>query len=299
MQYHHAFEVGQRVRIFSIDSTSSRTGMVCSVNDEGTYDVFYDTNDRKIQIEGEEESCVIPSRIRPLEGFELSDMNRFTIAELKAHGNILFGLKDYNNASRYYQFALDKSSSMYEVILGCSVIVLEHPDLPKGQTCIDGMIADADVDSYGKELYEVILSDGNEISNVKRTHVLALPQDRENLLLLRSIYLNMARCDMKRNRKGWTIHHASIAVSISQIIQSDLRDKGSAETDDADQSKEILETDQLLTDALYFRAKSFLTAARPGLATKVCTIYFSSFVKFSDSSNLILFSVGFKGASTF
>eukprot|EP01033_Poteriospumella_lacustris_P016965 gene16965-12140_t len=73
---------------------------------------------------------------------------------------------------------------------------------------------------------------------------------------------------MKRNRKGWTVYNASIAVSISEVIVSDFTDKGSADTDSVDRTEEAKEVRTLLADALYFRAKAFLTAARPLRATK-------------------------------
>lgn len=257
-------EIGQHVRVTSKDGNSSFTGMISALNsDESTYDIFIDDS-----MEGEEEISVPLSRIRPLEGFELRDIKLFSLSELKAHGNTLFGLKDYCAASKFYQQAIQKSSQMYNISLGCNVVVLRHSDLPKGTTCVDGIISDSDVNDNSEEVFEVMLSNQSELYGVKHSQLIPLPQDRENLILLRSIYLNLARCDMKRNHKGWTAHHASVAVAISEVLMSDLRDKGSAETDDVDRSKEFLETNQLLADALYFRAKAFVAAARPGLATK-------------------------------
>lgn len=262
-------EIGQHVRVTSKDGNTSFTGMISAVNsEESTYDIFIDD-----AVEGEEEEISVPlSRIRPLEGFELGDIKLFSLSELKAHGNTLFGLKDYCTASKFYQQAIQKSSKMCNISLGCNVVVLQHSDLPKGMTCVDGIISDSDVNDNNEEVFEVMLSNQSELYGVKLSQLIPLPQDRESLILLRSIYLNLARCNMKRNHKGWTAHHASVAVAISEVLMSDLRDKGSAETDDVDRSKEFLETNQLLADALYFRAKAFIAAARPGLATKVIHI---------------------------
>jgi hypothetical protein len=261
-------EVGQHIRFFSKDGSASMTGMISAVNNEqspSTYDIILDNSDSSAE---EEELAVPHYQIRPLEGFELGNIANLSISELKACGNVLFGLKDFTAAARYYQTATQKASKLYKVSIGSNVIVLQHPELPKGLICVDGMVSDSFVNTAGEEEFEVLLSNQSEISGVKLSNLLALPQDREGLVLLRSIYLNLARCDLKRERKGWAIHYASIAVAISEVMRSDLEDKGSAETDDVDRSTEMEETRQLAADALYFRAKTFLAAARPGLASQ-------------------------------
>lgn len=267
------FEVGQHVRVLSPTGSIAATGIISAINDESSrlsYDIFYDFFDKELFGTDEEENNVDHERISLLEAFELGDIGNLSLGELKSCGNTLFGKKDYIGASRYYHEAIDKSTKQSEPKLGCNVIVMQHSDLPKGSTCMDGIISDSDVNSSGEEIFEVMLSDQSEISNVLRSQLLPLPQDRENLVLLRSLYLNLARCDMKRNRKGWTVYNASIAVSISEVIFSDFTDKGSADTDSVDRTNEAKEVRTLLADALYFRAKAFITAARPLRASKVC-----------------------------
>lgn len=266
------FEVGQHVRILSPSGSIAATGIISAVNDDSSsvsYDVFYDFFDKELFVTDEEENNVDPVRISPLEPFELGVIGNLSLGEMKTCGNSLFGKKDFISASRYYHEAIDKSTKSLEPTMGCNVIVMQHKDLPRGSTCMDGIISDSDVNSSGEEIFEVMLSDQSEISHVLRSQLLPLPQDRDSLVLLRSLYLNLARCDMKRNRKGWTVYNASIAVSISEVIVSDFTDKGSADTDAVDRTEEAKEVRTLLADALYFRAKAFLTAARPLRATKV------------------------------
>lgn len=270
----NSFQVGQRVRVVSSSGAVSTTGLISGIDtneSRSTYDIIYDILDKDLFGTDDEENCVNQNRIRALEDFESVDISTFSISQLKVNGNILFGLKDLINASKYYFKAIEKFAVLYDAVLGCNVVVLQHSELPKGVTCVDGIVSD--VDDGAERTYDVILSNETELNQVKRSQFLVLPPDRENLLLIRSLYLNLARCDVKRSRKGWAVYNSSIAVSISEIIRSDFRDKGSAETDDVDRTQEGKDVELLLADALYFRAKALISASRPGLATSVSLLF--------------------------
>lgn len=249
--------IGQRVRVIDLTNSEAFVAIVSFIDDDsGKAEVLYEAK------MPEEEVDVAMHRIKPLESFESVDSQKMTAQHCKDNGNVLFGLKDYITASFYYKIAIDKMKSQVAVALGSNVIVLNYD---KGTSCIDGMVSDSEVNDRGQTTFEVMLSDQSEVTTTL-DKLLPVPQDREGQVLLRSVYLNLARCEMKRNRKGWCVQYASIAVAISDVLRSDLRDRDGEDNDAV--AVEVAEIRKLYADALYFRAKALLTAARPGLAMR-------------------------------
>lgn len=251
----HVLEVGGRVRVYDPATDRASTAVISVISSdqpgcEGTVDVIYDAGDSP------EEANIPLSRIQPLQAFE-EDVQRgviFESSQYKDFGNVLFGSKDYAAAMLYYQKALRAIDQRQRLSTGSHVIFID----PQCGECKDGIISgeDESKEKDGEVLYEVLLGDEEEVTT-RPEHLVQIPSDLDQCLLQRSVYLNLARCCLKRALKGWAIRYGSIALGITRDLASD-------HSDSAD-----IDLNKLFADALYFRAKTMILASRSALASKV------------------------------
>jgi tetratricopeptide (TPR) repeat protein len=249
-----SLEVGETVRVLNETGDFARKGMVSIIHEENfTVDVLYNDN--------EEELNVPLSRIRKLESFECGlNLQNISLAQLKEFGNVLFGLKDFHSATAFYEKAVNQTCQN-ELQIGSNVVVLDNHI----RTCTEGMISGIMDGNNNALQYEIVLSN-DEDTLQSRDALIQVPPDIETALLLRSIYLNLARCNLKLGLKGWAIRYASISLSIARILF------GEVETREEYELQRLAELTKMIGDTLYFRAKTFLAANRPGLAFQVSSI---------------------------
>ena len=198
----------------------------------------------------EEESGVSIDRIRRLEIFEKDDGNSdpidFNI--LKDQGNIIYSLKDFKAAEDYYKMALrimlvPFNVSMAYLTIGQEVLVEALQTLDYNAGMISGI---------NEDCVDVVFDDDDdELCDCKVTSLIPLckPVDR---IIQRSVYMNMARCSLKRHRNGWATKYCSIAIAISKSLICD----------EENHKKQ-------LADSLYFRGKLLISINRLKFAEKV------------------------------
>jgi hypothetical protein len=244
---HH---IGERVRVTGKPpSDQTNVAVIACVNLDGTYDIIYDT---KTKNEPDEDHNVLGSRISALEPFELSSGSFTSPLELKNQGNILFQkCKDINAATSFYNNALDDLLRGVELSVGSTVLV----ELTEC-SFRTGMVSDVDDENHTVEvMYDIssLYDDDEEeeeaIVPKKRISLVAkdidvtipafilgdnhstkrtaeskeeLSSSREqttSLGLQRALYMNLARCCMKRvpPRPGWAVRWASLAIALSQL----------------------------------------------------------------------------------
>lgn len=258
------FVLGETVRVTSVDKTRSSKGIVSMVNGDGTYDIIYTTS----KDGDDEESTVAGDRIQPLLPVEtdfpdIADIKDADI--LKSAGNSLFILKDYDTALSYYKRSVivlnspdspDKASKDFTIGQGVIVSYADSLD------CLTGIVSDATEDSA-----DVMMDDSeiDEETEVPFKRLTQLASGVKNILLQRSVYLNMARCVLKQDQKGWAIKYSSMALAISHHLEGVQReDSGSA-----DATLTAAEVKKFLADGYYFRGKALLQAHRPKFAAQV------------------------------
>ena len=278
------FNVGKFVRVKSLDGESSRRGMISLINGSDS-ELFVDL----IYADNEEEECDINnSRIELLQQFEEKPLkselsNENESAEcLKGWGNILFKLKDYSAATEYYckallkldpppvslvpSFAKKIQSSGKSISIGQSILVAKDNSFEYR----NARVSDVNATSVDV-LYDGTITgddDDDEENGVSLDRVVSLPRSSfdtrsqsddsmvksSDLLLQRSIVLNLARCEFKRARKGWAIKYSSVALALSKMTEQ-------IDSHDALGSS-------LVADAIFFRSTVLLAANRPKFAKK-------------------------------
>jgi hypothetical protein len=238
------FNIGCKVRVTDQTLDFSHVGVISYVHPDGTVDVMYDGKELI------EDLHVAADRLSPLLSFELEDLVCDQAEELKNRGNILFGLKDYTEASKSYLCAVAKLENQRPLSIGSEVLVCR----PEDEEFHHGYLASF-IDSTGN--IEIVL-DGKLDCVASRQSIVALsiPSTQD---LHRAIYLNLARCSLKRGHRGWAVRYASIALAISQLL---------LDTENIDPTVAI----KKLADCLYFRSKTLISAGRPNRAAKVITI---------------------------
>ncbi len=254
---HHS--VGKRVRVLNEDKETSFTAVISCVADDGAFDVLYDNRDP------EEDVAVPAERILDLLPFEtqadgiIEDFSQLSAETLKDRGNALFAAKDFCSATEYYRRALvalvdSGSSSGSSLSIGSQVLVL---DMTSGDFH-DGYVSSVDGDSVDVEL------DDDEERTVSADAVVKLAKKPVDQVTQRAVYMNLARCALKRGLKGWAIRYASIALAVTRKVLSEGQD-----------GEPLLVAKKSLGDCLFFRGKTLVAACRPGKATRVSTIILS------------------------
>jgi hypothetical protein len=115
----------------------------------------------------------------------------------------------------------------------------------------------SDVDPIGRTAdVELEMTDEveNEVCGVSYDLLMPLCKTEQDQLLQRSLYMNMARCFMKLDQKGWAIKYASLAIAVTLAYA---------------QNPSTPEVAKLLADCYYFRSKALIAACRPKFATQV------------------------------
>lgn len=253
------FTVGQRVRVLDKSKDESQRGVISYIDEDSQlYDIIWDLNSK--------EDCGIPiDRIASLESFELNgkerDIFQWESQSWKDYGNKLFTLKDYYNAARYYQNGIQridhvmKERGLKALDIGTHVITFSEAI----GDYLWGMVASIEND----EEVEIILSNDEE-RVMKLSKLQILPESIEEQILYRTLYLNLAKCQLKRQQKGWAIRSSSMALALTLCLQATSQDATAS-------SKTLSTTDikKYFTDGYYFRGKALLLANRPGRATLV------------------------------
>jgi tetratricopeptide (TPR) repeat protein len=246
------FTVGQEVRALVGDGSQSRRGAVLLVGDGGDYEVLLTRSGRY----PEEETTIAGKFLSPVHEFELSQPPP-TLREYantwKTNGNTLFADKDYALALEYYRTALSSlgltSTTRKTYELGEAVIVTYTNTID----CYPGMISDVDpIDRTADVELETTDEVENEVCGVSYDLLLPLCNSEQDQLMQRSLYMNMARCFMKLDQKGWAIKNASLAIAVTLAY-----------------AQHHPEVAKLLADCYYFRAKALIAACRPKFATQV------------------------------
>ena len=276
------FSVGQHVRVFSFNRDSSKIALVAVKNDLLSYDVIYLVK-TAVEEEAEEEN-VDASRFFSLREFEerfikSSDLLSGSSAEMKECGNYLFATaKDCELASFYYEKALVQlllEGGCHKISVGANVLV----SIPGAIDYASGMVYDLIEGSSSKagNIYEIMYDDPAMEAQAQQLHggggdasssassfsmgadrlVLLSSSDAASRELQRSIYMNMARCAMKKRHFGWSVRFCSISLAIIQVMTSEKL-LGVVVT--------AASPKKALCDALFLRGKSLLSLARPGFA---------------------------------
>jgi tetratricopeptide (TPR) repeat protein len=251
------FSIGEVVRVISLDQTVSKTGMISFVHENETYDVLYGSNDATKN--NEEECEILENRIQRLQSFEL-DESSSDVEILKNQGNILFGLKDYLKAHKYYSKAISKINNQNNrSTIGCTVLIPQNDSI----NFLCGMISSCNANNTVDVIIDSIDLD-DEQCDVAVEKVMHLPNNFSQKLLTRSVYMNIAKCFYKRNQPGWSIKYASIALAI--LLHLEFFNA----TNENEYSK--IENDsitKLVAETYYFRGKALLQVNRPKHAEKV------------------------------
>lgn len=264
------FAIGQKVRVWDLSNEESQRGVISYIHeDTAEYDVIYDLN-------AQEDCSIHQKRVQPLEPFELStnelNIHQYEPQQWKDYGNKLFVLKDYLDAIRYYQNGTQLLKQRIGTELG------DKPSLDIGTNVIFfdesigdylwGMISSIEND---REV-EVILSN-DEDRVIPITSLICLPQAIELQVLYRTLTLNLAKCQLKRQQKGWAIRSSSLALAITHCIHANAHEKhspsSSLSNEKALNDVSSTEITKYLSDGYYFRGKAFLLACRPGRASLV------------------------------
>mmetsp|Transcript_24990 Transcript_24990/g.55448 ORF Transcript_24990/g.55448 Transcript_24990/m.55448 type:complete len:254 (+) Transcript_24990:154-915(+) len=195
------YSVGQTVRVLAFSGLAASTGIVSIHNGDGTYDIIYSET-----AQTDEEANIPASRISALQSFEQAD---FDSAEAyKSQGNVLFGLKDFPAAARRYKKGLEVLVAPVEVSVGQAVLV----SFPDNLDLYCGMVADCD------GVGDVLLDDPRTAMEEAQVPLSSLQPVAAERPLQRSLHLNLARCLLKLGRRGWAIHHASVALALSVLM---------------------------------------------------------------------------------
>lgn len=257
------WNVGAKVRVCSKDRTSSGVAIISLINEE-SFDIIFDASN-------EEECNVLASRMMPLEDFEEEESldEESNPMKLKEYGNILFRHKDFDSAMQIYAKALkvigknNRSSRIFSV--GSSVLVTT-----KGTLLIrPGIVSGDEVESRRDIMYEECGADGDgqakslptedEAVSVSRLFSLGEMRHRD---CQRACYLNMARCAMKKQLHGWAVKYASLALAVAEMLGEEYVSTQSVclGTGTTEMWK------KQAADCIYLRAKSLVSAGRPGTA---------------------------------
>ena len=241
------YEVGQEVRVSYIDF--SKVGTIACINSNQTVDVIF----KQSQIDEDDISI---ERIKAIESFELIEYSDDPFI-LKDHGNILFGLRDFEKAIHYYNYGLQllliKSVS---VSIGSSIII-QSQSRP-----IDFHVAM--IITEDENTYEIEIEETEECINISKNDIILLTSEYKikgiesnelnKRILQRSFYINLSRCYMKLHKYGWTVRFISLSIATTKSIES---------IDSNNQN--II---KYMKDEYYIRVKALLAAGRLQLAYK-------------------------------
>lgn len=105
----HTFSVGEKVRVVSDVHKLSRRGMIACHNLDMTYDIIYDNKSEFYKDLLDEEPSVDESRISSLLDFEIKSTAAPSPSpcKMKEYGNVLFKIRDYDSAIKYYRTSLE------------------------------------------------------------------------------------------------------------------------------------------------------------------------------------------------
>jgi len=256
------FTFGEAVRVTSADKTRAGKGMIAMVNGDSTFDIIYSTS----KLEDDEEPAVHSDRITHLLKEEVNLVESKDAEVWKNMGNSVFALKDYDAAIAYYKRALSlltptttSFAGAENFSIGQGVIVSYNDSLD----CHTGIVSD-----INDSVVDVMFDDNEqeEETEIPLRRLTPMASGLKNILLQRSIYMNLARSVLKQEQKGWAIKYSSIALALSQHLQTLLNNNEASDTD-----AKITETEvnKYLADGYYFRGKALLQAHRPKFATQV------------------------------
>lgn len=234
-------------------------------------DIIYTTS----KLESDEEPSVHSDRITHLLNEEL-DVKQHADAEVwKNIGNSVFALKDYDAAIVYYKRALSELTGSNSSTNGDSFsvgqgVIVSHGDSLDCQTGIISDINDAVADVM---FDDTEVEEETEIPFKRLTH---LARGLKNILLQRSIYMNLARSVLKQEQKGWAIKYSSIALAIAHHLEVLV---SSNDSDEGDVKLSESEVNKFLADGYYLRGKALLQAHRPKFAAQVLTHSFPTYFR--------------------
>lgn len=180
--------------------------------------------------------------IQRLEPFENENISKFSPVDLKEQGNLLFGLKDFDEASRRYKRALDYLLTDDGSLSPGREVIYPSKDNPL--IFLVAMVVSVDVDEV-----ELDDAEGEEV-HLPRSSLIPLASP-SNRILQRSLYINLARCSLKLHRPGWAVRWSSLAMATTSTLSRD---------------DPIIQ--KYKTDELFIRIKALLAAGRPQLAER-------------------------------
>lgn len=217
-------------------------------------------------MEIEEESGINIDRVKKLEYFEnrnTSDnfSDNIEFSKLKEEGNVLYALRDYKSAEDYYKYSLKImkvpfSSSMNLFSIGQEALVEQNGSIDFDFGMVSGINSDK---------VDILLDNGDELNDCLLTSLVLLCNNNNNKTIQRSIYMNMARCSLKRHRNGWAVKFSSIAIAISMSILSNENSNNNNNINKEEIHKQ-------LADSFYFRGKLLISINRSKFAEKVLII---------------------------
>ena len=179
---------------------------------------------------------------------------------MKDRANILFTKhKDILGAEKLYMKALAKVSPCAPFTVGTTVLLLPY-DQKTRVNLLSATVADLEAGQYDVLLDSLVEGNGGDEGEEKEEEeeeeqrvsaqriAAALAAGAEERELQRSLWINLARCLLKRCQYGWTVRFASLALACSKCT---AHAKGTS-------------------DALAVRCKAFLMASKPKAALRDC-----------------------------
>jgi tetratricopeptide (TPR) repeat protein len=250
------FQVGETVRVRSVDNSYSRKAVIAVYNDiENTFDVIYSPNPMSQLLE---ENSVHHDRISSLLTLETSKPI-LAVEDAKIIGNELFSMKDYESAEKYYRQGIDLIMKK-EVSIGSRVLI-SSCDSNTTQPVKSAVVSSIDSDNIDV-MYDFYSSTEEEDDTVKADRVMYVESDQVAFDLQRALYMNLAKCSLKLNHRGWAIRWSTFAISI--LLQRLFYDGMTTQS---------LSLRKSLADAYYVRATILLKSNRPNLSKKVDCSY--------------------------
>ena len=224
------FEVGELVRVILDDETSRRALITDKIDEiEKKYEIVYYDN-----TEDDDDEEVFPlNRIQKAYNFE-KDKNAIIIAtaeELKDCGNMMFKIKDFIAAIEYYRKALKKVCP-YSINTGTSIMICESNSSSNSSSSLNtelhlhvghvGLILfeDDNDNNVKNKKFSIDIDEicgGVELSHVAVENLVCIPTTNNDCLLLRAIYLNLARVHYSLQLYGWSARYAGIAYQLCRF----------------------------------------------------------------------------------
>lgn len=284
--------IGTFCRVYLADSKMTQVALVTFIDEENnTADVLLERSQREL--------CSVPiNNIQALKNIEqtlydhqsnqysqrssikfiaskLTEMGQ-TPEDIKELGNSVFKVFDYESAIDFYLASLSVLKSIcMNLSIGSSVLV-KRSDMEYMVAMvvdIDDNTIEIDYDNEENIVSKSVIVNHNDVillfsSRKRHEGSIVDVENTGTRILQRSLYINLARCNMKLDRPGWATYYASLSMAVTKSLKYDGHDDNT-----------IL---KFFRDELVVRANALLIAGRPKLASADC----DKLMKLGDTESL-------------